>query len=144
MINAYESIKVVSSLNPLSKNSTWNSTGVSVEGYNDCLICVHVGVGSSLASNVYYTLTFEESTTSISGGFSTIAAGDMEGGLSGTYVLNATTKDEQIIVRGYKGSGQWVRVTATLSGSDSGTTVFGVFVVLANPIHVPITPVTEV
>lgn len=144
MISAFHGIKIVKGLDPIAKAATWNSTGVDRYGFGDCLMVVHVGVGATpLAAGVYYTLTFEESD-SLSSGYSTIAAADLQGGLTGTKVVNSNTKDEQVIVRGYCGQKRYVRVTGTLTGTDTSSTTLSVLYVLANPNKIPITPVTEV
>lgn len=143
-ISTFQSIKVVGTLDPVAKNATYSSTGVDRYGYSDVVMALYAGTCSSLsAGSVYYTITFEDSDTSVSTGFGTIADADMVGGLSATYVLNATTKDNQIILRGYKGTKRWVRLTATLTGSDSGTSPVCAFVILGNPTIIPTTPVTE-
>jgi hypothetical protein len=142
-IGTFENVVVVGTLDPVAKNATWSSTGIDRYGYSDVVMCVYFGTGSSLSGSVYYTLAFEDSDTSVSTGFGTIAAADIEGGLTPTYVCNSTSKDNQIIVRGYKGTKRWVRVTATLTGSDSGTTLTSCFVILGNPTIIPTTPVTE-
>ena len=142
-ISTFQSIKVIQTLEPAAKNATWSSTGVDRYGYGDCVMLVNLGADASLSGSVYYTIVFEDSDTSVSTGFGAIAAADMEGGLSSTYVLNATTKDQQVLVRGYKGSKRWVRVTATLTGSDSGTCPTSCTVILGNPTIIPTTPVTE-
>lgn len=141
MISAFSGIKVVSSQVPFAFDETFNSTGVSRAGFGDCLIVVHIGVGLTLAAGVYYTLTFEESVDDSN--YTTIADADIEGGLSATRLINATTEDEQVIVRGYKGSKPYVRVTGTLTGTDTTDTTMGVIVILFNPDKIPITPVTE-
>lgn len=144
MIGAYEDIKVVASLDPIAVNATWNSTGVEMTGFQDALICVYVGLGATpLSTGVKYTLTFEESD-SVSSGYTTISSDDIESGLSGTRVLDSNAEDNQIIKRGYKGSKKYVRVTGTLSGTDTSSTTLAVFVVLHNPIDkIPVTQVTE-
>lgn len=143
MIGAYESIKVVASLDPVSKTATWSGTGVDITGFKDATICVYFGTGGTpLSGSVYYTVTFEESDTSGSG-YTTIAAGDLGGGLSGTRVVDSNTEDNQIIKRTYRGTKQYVRATGTLTGSDSSGTLVASFVILSNPIHVAVTQVTE-
>jgi hypothetical protein len=144
MISAYHGIKIVSLLDPVATDATADATpaaGVDVTGFRDCLMCIYLGVGATLAAGVYYTFTFEECDDDAT--WTTIVAADMEDGLSGTRVVNATTEDEQLIVRGYKGTKRYVRILGTLSGTDTSDTTMAFFVVLANPLHIPITIETE-
>jgi len=143
MISAFNGLKIQSMLDPIAVSATTTGTGVDRSNYGDCLMVVHLGVGATLAAGVYYTFTFEESNT-LGSAYTTIADANIEGGLSGTKLCNSTSEDEQFIVRGYKGNKAFVRIVATLSGTDSTKTTMGMFAVLANPLYVPITPATEV
>lgn len=141
MINAFEGIKIVKMFDPFAADETSEGTGVCVEGFQNCLIVVYLGIGLTLAAGVYYTISFEECDDNAT--WTHIADADICGGLAHSRVVNATTEDEQLIVRGYKGNKKYVRAVATLTGTDTTDTTMAMFVVLANPLHIPITPETE-
>lgn len=142
-IGAFEGIKIVPMFDPFAADETSTGTGVNVEGFSSVLLCIYLGVGLTLAAGVNYTFTFEHCDDN-STWVHMVDDVDITGGLSHTRLVDATTEDEQVIVRGYKGNKKYVRIVGTLAGTDTTDTTFCFFAVLANPLRIPVTPVTEV
>lgn len=148
MLGAYDGLKVVQSLAPVKCTATSHATGIGVDrsGYGEALMVIHVGIGlTALSGSIYWTFTFEESDT-LGSGYTTIADADLEGGTTdkGVVVIDDPTEDEQTITRAYRGSKKYVRMLGTLTGTNTNGTPIGMFVILAQPNHVPVTQATEV
>lgn len=144
MIGAYEGIKVVHNLAPVKATATQTGTGASRLGYAEVVMVCYVGIGlTALSGSIYWTITFEESDA-VGSGFTTIGTTDLEGGLLGTVVIDEPSEDEQTLVRVYRGSKAYVRIVATLTGTNTNGTPLAFFYLLCKPNHVPVTQATEV
>jgi hypothetical protein len=141
-MNNISAAKVATCLAPVVKAATTSGTGVAVGGYSDVTMIWMQGICADvLSGSLYWTITFEESDTSGSG-YTLIAAGDIDSATA-TVLIDAAAEDPTLIVRRYKGSKAYVRMTATATGSHSSGTPIAAVVHLGGYIHAPVTKETE-
>ena len=143
MISTIIGNKVAVTMAPILANDTTEGTGVGVDryGYGDVLMIAQQGIsGDTLAANLKWTLTFEESDNNTD--FTTIADADLEGGY-GSWTIDAAAEDPTTIIRLYRGTKRYVRIVWTVTGTHTNGTPIAGIVVLGRPNKIPVTQPTE-
>ena len=95
MYGVFEEGKIVQCLKPVSATSTATCTGTGVDrlGYGRAIMVLSIGASlTALSGSNYWTFTFEESDV-LASGYTTIATGDLDGGLLGTFKADDPTED---------------------------------------------------
>jgi hypothetical protein len=144
-INSIDGAKVINTLVPINANDTAEGTGIAVDtnGYQDIMMIANQGIsGDTLSGSVYWTITFQECAVTTAGSFTTIVAGDLGGGLP-TVLIDAGAEDPTLIVRRYFGKLRYVRILWTQTGTHTNGTPLAGTIILSNPLHMPVTQVTE-
>lgn len=104
------SVDLVSSLRPASRNATVNGTGVDLANYDSAMVILDLGaIGGTTPS---YTFQVQESDDNSS--FTAVAAADLDSGQPAAF-----TAGDSITEVGYKGIKRYIRVAIT---AVSGTT----------------------
>jgi hypothetical protein len=137
--------KIATCLVPAVCKTTANATGtgVAVGAYRDITMIWMQGISlDTLSGSVYWTVTFEESDDNTT--FTTIAASDLDNVKAyNTHLIDAAAEDPTMLVRRYKGSKAYVRMLGTQTGTHTNGTPLAAIVVLADPLHAPVTQETE-
>lgn len=117
-------------LKPLIRTADANSTGVDLQGYNDCLLIFDVGdTGDTLSGSVYVELEVEESDDNST--FTDVANTDLTnyvtGNNTGTVAkIDDNAEDERTYIVGYRGTKRYVRGVLNYTGTHTNGIEIGV------------------
>lgn len=132
---------VVQSIVPQVLSSDTNGTAMDLQGYNSCLVAVHVG-NSADTLNDTNTIELELEESDDNSTFTDVAAGDMSGeqGSSGGLwnTLDAAAEDQAVFTVGYTGAERYVRPVVNFSGTHSTGTPISAIIMGGDRDFVPV------
>jgi len=120
-------IGVVAAVAPAVLTATNTSAAIDLLGFNSAAVVINTG---AIVSSGDFTATIEESDTTTSGDFTTVAAADLVGTLPAALAASTVYKV------GYTGGKRYIRTVLT---KNSGTSIAaGAVVVKGNPGSAPV------
>ena len=103
-------------IDPVAYTATATSDLVDLKGYESCTVVVNVGAGTFNGTDKI-TITLEESDSTATGTFTTVAAANLIGSWA---VVNGTAATANSVQKvGYRGSKRYVRAVLTEAGTVS-------------------------
>jgi hypothetical protein len=134
--NLYDSVSVVSSILPIVGNNDTEGTGLTADlkGYETAVVVFQIGASAdTLSGSVLLTLTVQESANDST--WTTVADADLEGGAN-LIVIDASTEDDVIHVRGYKGGKRYLRAFVDFTGTHTNGTPIAAVIARSLPRHI--------
>lgn len=107
-----EAYKAISLLTPQAKTSTFSSTGVSVEAYeNDAMVVLHIGAVTGTSPTLDVVV---EGSDAVGGTYATLATFGQ---------VTAATKIGAVAINIGASTAKFVRITGTIGGSSPSFTM---------------------
>lgn len=139
-VDLWHDLKITTSTAPVSGTATVTGTGVDTQGWLSNMLILDVGACANLDGSNYYTVVLQESAVSGSG-YATVADAQVigpAGTASNTAAINnQTTAAGRLYRYQYLGQLRYIRLLATLTGSNAGGSVIGILAVQGNSLHLP-------
>lgn len=136
MRDLYSKNKVSQLLAPAARTTTATSTAVDTVGFDSLAIAISIGV----CTNGTFAFKLTECDTA-SGSYTDVAAADIQGTLptvSDDQSPDAYSKASSVILLGYVGSKEFVKVVCTVSGSPGTGIVYGVMAIQGHAHQKPV------
>ena len=133
----YHEIGIVQLLDPADKVHADTLTAIlDTASMGSAGIAVVVGALTGVDGSNYLTPVLQESDTTVTGDFTTVAAADIAGGFT---VINSTAKDQVTQFVGYKGSKRYIRVNLDFTGTGISAALVAAIGIVG---HAAVEPVT--
>jgi len=109
---------------------------LDTKGFESAQLSALIGILTGVDSSNTLTITAEECDTTVTGSFTTVAAGDLDGAFT---LIDAATEDVVMQSVGYKGTKRYIRLLFNFAGTGISASLIAAFGLLSHARTLPVT-----